>query len=360
MTLDEAMRYALKALRNRAAEGDLEALDALEALAASYRPRATAKSGAERQARYRERQQAQAGKGKVYFIQVGTYIKIGFSKNPWSRLEQLSTGTPVPPYMLGHMPGTIDLERALHERFAHLRVNREWFSMGLDLLSYIDENASHEPGAVDRILATMTATVATTVAATSDDHGSPSQSQFLDLGSDQISEASASLELSSEPESKDPARKRKSAVANESRRAAWEAYEGSYRKRYGVEPVRNARVNGQMAQFCSRIASDEIAATVTHYLASNNARYVAAGHSVGCLLQDAEKLRTEALTGRVAAPSRSIHASDPKLEQQMRADLAREDAERLSAARERGGAPKPLADLELVAALAEGGGKLVS
>jgi hypothetical protein len=38
---------------------------------------------------------------------------------------------------------------------------------------------------------------------------------------------------------------------------------------------------------------------------SNNARYVAAGHSIGCLLQDAEKLRTEYLAGAQMTQTRA-------------------------------------------------------
>lgn len=79
---------------------------------------------------------------------------------------------------------------------------------------------------------------------------------------------------------------------------AWRVYTRAYTERYGVPPERNATVNGQMSRFCKRVAAESHAATVEHYMRSANAKYVAAGHSVGCLLQDAEKLRTEALTGR--------------------------------------------------------------
>lgn len=80
--------------------------------------------------------------------------------------------------------------------------------------------------------------------------------------------------------------------------ATWDAYSAAYDARYRVEPVRNARVNGQIAQFVKRVPADEAPFIAAAYVRSQNARYVAAGHSVGCLLQDAEKLRTEALTGR--------------------------------------------------------------
>lgn len=80
--------------------------------------------------------------------------------------------------------------------------------------------------------------------------------------------------------------------------ATWDAYAAAYRTRYAAAPLRNATVNGQLASFLRRVPADEAPHIAQHYVSSNNARYVAAGHTVGCLLQDAEKLRTEWLTGR--------------------------------------------------------------
>lgn len=80
--------------------------------------------------------------------------------------------------------------------------------------------------------------------------------------------------------------------------ATWTAYAAAYRARYGADPLRNAAVNGQLANFLRRVPGDEAPHIAQHYVSSNNARYVSAGHTVGCLLQDAEKLRTEWLTGR--------------------------------------------------------------
>ena len=73
----------------------------------------------------------------------------------------------------------------------------------------------------------------------------------------------------------------------------WNAYATAYFDVYGTEPVRNAMVNGQLTNFVGRIGAAEAPAVAASYLRSRNARYVAAGHSVGMLLQDAEKLRTE-------------------------------------------------------------------
>ena len=80
--------------------------------------------------------------------------------------------------------------------------------------------------------------------------------------------------------------------------AIWDAYRERYFARYGVEPVSNAKVRGQILQFSKRVPVDEAPDIARSYVSSNNARYVASGHSIGCLLQDAEKLRTEAITGR--------------------------------------------------------------
>ena len=93
------------------------------------------------------------------------------------------------------------------------------------------------------------------------------------------------------------------AGTSEDRKAAWMAYALAYRKRYRIPPedkklpTRNAKVNGQLQQFCSRVPMEDWVRTIEHYVWSQNQRYVAARHSVGCLLEDAEKLHAEALTG---------------------------------------------------------------
>lgn len=87
--------------------------------------------------------------------------------------------------------------------------------------------------------------------------------------------------------------------------AVWEAYAAAYRERYGAEPVRNARVNGQLAQFIQRVRHDEAPLIAASYVHSPNARYVAAGHPVGLMLQDAETLRTEAITGQRRTASKA-------------------------------------------------------
>ncbi|AXG67730.1 hypothetical protein [Ralstonia phage GP4] len=80
--------------------------------------------------------------------------------------------------------------------------------------------------------------------------------------------------------------------------AIWDAYAAAYRQRYGAEPVRNAKVNGQLAQLLTRLGADEAPQVAAFYVWNNNRYYAQKMHAVDCLLADAEKLRTEWFTGR--------------------------------------------------------------
>lgn len=78
----------------------------------------------------------------------------------------------------------------------------------------------------------------------------------------------------------------------------WDAYAFAYARRYGTNPVRNATVNGQLANFCKRIPANEAPAVAAFYVTHGNRYYVQAGHSVAAMVRDAEKLRMEWDTGR--------------------------------------------------------------
>lgn len=80
--------------------------------------------------------------------------------------------------------------------------------------------------------------------------------------------------------------------------AIWEAYAISYALRYGVNPVRNAKVNGQLASLLTRLGAEEAPMVASFYVGHSNRYYVQKMHAVDCLLADAEKLRTEWATGR--------------------------------------------------------------
>lgn len=87
----------------------------------------------------------------------------------------------------------------------------------------------------------------------------------------------------------------------------WEAYATAYLATYGTEPVRNAMINGQMCNFVARIGAEEAPAVASSYLRNKSTRYIRGGHSVGLMLADAEKLRTEWARGQtIGAPQSGI------------------------------------------------------
>lgn len=81
--------------------------------------------------------------------------------------------------------------------------------------------------------------------------------------------------------------------------ATWEAYATAYFNRYGTEPVRNAKINGQITQIIQRLGA-EVAPHVAAYFVSamNKAFYVSNLHPVGVLLKDCEAIHTQWATNR--------------------------------------------------------------
>jgi len=65
----------------------------------------------------------------IYFIQQQPDgpIKVGLSKDPWSRCEQLQIGNPAPIKVIGVAWGGADLEADIHRSFSHLKIRGEWF-----------------------------------------------------------------------------------------------------------------------------------------------------------------------------------------------------------------------------------------
>lgn len=63
----------------------------------------------------------------VYVVGFGPYIKIGISVNVTERLAGLQTGAPEKIVLYAVLDGWAAEEAALHKRFAHYRLNGEWF-----------------------------------------------------------------------------------------------------------------------------------------------------------------------------------------------------------------------------------------
>lgn len=86
-------------------------------------------------------------------------------------------------------------------------------------------------------------------------------------------------------------------------RKTWNAYDAAYAQRYGVKPVRNAKVSSQLKQFVKRIGFEESPQVAAFFVSHANSFYIRKSHDVGSLLADAEKLRMEWATGRMVTVS---------------------------------------------------------
>ena len=91
----------------------------------------------------------------------------------------------------------------------------------------------------------------------------------------------------------------------------WAAYSAAYRERYGVTPVRNSTINGQLAHLVRRLG-DEAPAVARYYLDLEDPYYRREGHSVGALLKHCEQLRTlwKRAEQRRVSPSAALNPDD--------------------------------------------------
>ena len=80
---------------------------------------------------------------RVYFIRSkqSGLIKIGTSRWPRRRFQEIKLATGQDVDLLGTIPGSRDVEAELHEKFASTRVTGEWFSESDELMNYINQHA---------------------------------------------------------------------------------------------------------------------------------------------------------------------------------------------------------------------------
>lgn len=89
----------------------------------------------------------------------------------------------------------------------------------------------------------------------------------------------------------------KNSASKELNKKIWESYFEAYKSRYGVEPVRNAKVNGIVSSLGKRLGEDAVA-VVAFFLTSNNSYYLQRTHAIDCCLRDAESLHVQWQKGR--------------------------------------------------------------
>ncbi|WP_146801811.1 helix-turn-helix domain-containing protein [Bisbaumannia pacifica] len=85
----------------------------------------------------------------------------------------------------------------------------------------------------------------------------------------------------------------------------WANYAITYRQRYGVYPIWNARTAGQLGQLVDRVGPDIAPGIAAYYLRMNNQFYVTKGHPVGLLLADCETIAMQMQTGQQMTATRA-------------------------------------------------------
>lgn len=73
----------------------------------------------------------------IYFVRCGRFVKIGVTGDLPTRFKYLSLASPEKPELLLSVMGKMTIEREYHERFAHLRSNREWFRLEGELVDFL-------------------------------------------------------------------------------------------------------------------------------------------------------------------------------------------------------------------------------
>jgi hypothetical protein len=80
--------------------------------------------------------------GLVYFVQSGSDgpIKIGWSRDVSRRVAELQTANAHVLVLLGTVAGTMEDEAAFHARFAHLRMEAEWFCNSPEIHAFLRDS----------------------------------------------------------------------------------------------------------------------------------------------------------------------------------------------------------------------------
>ncbi len=103
--------------------------------------------------------------------------------------------------------------------------------------------------------------------------------------------------------------------ATEANIATWTAYATAYAKRYGVEPARNAAVNGMISKLVAAVGQQDAPLIARYYVNLNAEFYTRKCHDLKLLLADAQAVRTQWMTNRqvTSASARSLDKQQASL-----------------------------------------------
>jgi hypothetical protein len=90
---------------------------------------------------------AHAITGSVYFIrnQAADAMKVGHSRDPDRRLRELQTGNSARLHLVGAVAAAREFETLVHEEFADLALEGEWFSQSGEILAWVERLTGGSP-----------------------------------------------------------------------------------------------------------------------------------------------------------------------------------------------------------------------
>jgi len=80
-----------------------------------------------------------SGGNRVYFVVHGDLVKIGTARSVSNRLRALRASSPHELRLLGDIPGSHEIETAIHRLFREERHRGEWFKASHRLRKFISE-----------------------------------------------------------------------------------------------------------------------------------------------------------------------------------------------------------------------------
>lgn len=96
-----------------------------------------------------------------------------------------------------------------------------------------------------------------------------------------------------------PARRHKESTRQPGKTTpVWNAYSAAYEKRHGCEPADSGAERGKLMRFMAKVPEAEAPEIASFFLTHNDALYIRAKHPIDLLVRDAQKLRTEWMSGQ--------------------------------------------------------------
>lgn len=76
----------------------------------------------------------------IYIIKTGSFVKIGYTTNVARRLGQLQSANPEPLELIDSIPGTLAVERSIHEKLSPYRSEggNEWYKLTPEVTEFVN------------------------------------------------------------------------------------------------------------------------------------------------------------------------------------------------------------------------------